>query len=47
MGPHLTNKVTALETLVFQHNGETVKGIWGKGGLTKKAMLKIQGRYDS
>ena len=47
MGPHLTNKVTALETHVFQHNGKTVKGIWGKGGLTKKAMLKIQGRYDS
>ena len=43
MGRHLTNKVTALKTHIFQHNGKTVKGIGGKDGLTKKAILKIQG----
>ena len=47
MGRHLTNKVTALKTHIFQRNGKTVKGIGGKGGLTKKAILKIQGHYGA
>ena len=47
MGRHLTNKVTALKTHVFQCNGKTVKGIGGKDGLTKKAILKIQGHYGA
>ena len=39
MGRHLTNKVTALKTHIFQHSGKTVKGIGGKGGLKKKKQL--------
>ena len=39
MGRHLTNRVTALKTHIFQHSGKTVKGIGGKGGLKKKKQL--------
>jgi hypothetical protein len=32
---------------VEKHNGKKVQGIGGKGGLTKKGILKIQGYYGA
>lgn len=36
-----------MKTHSFQHNGKTVKRIGGKGVLTKKAILNIQGHYGA
>ncbi|CAH8615686.1 unnamed protein product [Dicrocoelium dendriticum] len=47
MGRHLTNKVTELKKETFIHNGKSVQGIGGRGCLTKKAMLNIQGHYGA
>lgn len=47
MGRHLTNKVNEMKNRTFRHNGKTSKGIGGKGKLTKKAILKIQGNYGA
>ena len=43
MGRGLTNKVTELKKTKFENNGKLVTGTGGKGGLTKKAILKSQG----
>ena len=47
MGRQLTNKVTEHKGKSFVNNGKTMKGIGGKGGLTKKAILKIQGHFGA
>ncbi|XP_070185057.1 uncharacterized protein, partial [Littorina saxatilis] len=47
MGRQLTSKVTELKKTKFPKNGKTVTGIGGKGGLTKKAILAIQGHYGA
>ena len=47
MGCQLTNKVTEQKGKNFVHNGKTTKEIHGKGGLTKKAILKIQGHFGA
>ena len=47
MGRQLTNKVTEMKSRTFVHNGKRVKGIGGKGGLTKKAILNIQGHFGA
>ena len=47
MGRHLTNKVSELKKTPFVHNGKTVKGIGGRGGLKKTAILKIEGHYGA
>ena len=41
MGRHLTNKVSELKKTPFVHNGKNVKGIGGRGGLKKTAILMI------
>lgn len=47
MGRQLTNKVAELKSKSFVHNGKTVKGIGGKGKLTKPAILRIQGHFGA
>ncbi|CAG5121444.1 unnamed protein product [Candidula unifasciata] len=47
MGRHLTNKVNELKKETFMHNGKSVRGIGGRGCLTKKSILKIQGHYGA
>jgi hypothetical protein len=47
MGRHLTNKVNELKKETFRHNGKNVQGIGGRGCLTKKAILNIQGHYGA
>ena len=42
---HLNNKVTECKGQTFHHNGKTVKGIGGKGGLAKKDKIKLLGHY--
>ena len=42
---HLNNKVTECKGQTFHHYGKTVKGIGGKGGLTKKDKIKLLGHY--
>lgn len=41
------NKVAALKTTTFNHNGKQVKGIGGRKGLKKPAILKIQGHFGA
>ena len=47
MGRHLMTKITELKQKTFVHNGKTVKGVGGRGGLTPKAIKKIQGHYGA
>lgn len=48
MGRQLLNKVNELKNKTFNKNGKSVKGIGGKGGgLTKKAILKIQAHFGA
>ena len=42
MGRHLMNKVSEFKQKPFLHNGKITKGIGGRGGLTPKAIKKIQ-----
>ena len=39
--------MTELKKTKFVKDGKLVTGIGGKGGLTKKAILKIQGNYGA
>ena len=41
------DKVTELKQKNFVHNGKVVKGIGGRGGLTSKAIKRIQGHYGA
>ena len=47
MGRRLMDKVTELKQKNFVHNGKVVKGIGGRGGLTSKAIKRIQGHYGA
>ena len=41
------NKVSEFKQKPFLHNGKITKGIGGRGGLTPKAIKKIQGHYGA
>ena len=47
MGRQLTNKVSELKSTTFNHNGKQVKGIGGRGGLKKTAIMNIQGHFGA
>ena len=47
MGRQLTNRVAELKSTTFRHNGKPVKGIGGRAGLKKAAILKIQGHFGA
>ena len=44
---HVQKPISELKKTPFVHNGKTVKGIGGRGGLKKTAILKIQGHYGA